>query len=244
MFVEELKRSTSTGGGFAERFIQRINGTERQSSDMSRLIPIVFIVDDDSSVRERLEFVIQSAGWQPKTFACAEQFLDCPPVVAPNCLLIDASLPNTNALDLQKRVASERPGTSIILIAAHIDVVTAVEVMKAGAVGIFMKPLSETPVLTTIREALERSRISLAREDKIRAIRARYRGLSQREQEVMILVVAGMLNKQVGGELHITERTVKAHRGQVMQKMKADSLPHLVKMAAELGLPVGEAMTC
>src|SRR5262249_52782690 len=148
--------------------------------------------------------------------------------------VIDVSFPDTNALDLQKRFANERPGTPVIYIAVCIDVATTVEAMKAGAVGIFTKPLRETPVLSSIQEALERSRINLAHEDKIRALRDRYHGLSPREREVMALVVSGLLNKQVGGELSISERTVKAHRGQVMQKMKAHSLPHLVKMAAEL----------
>ena len=241
MFVEKLNGFPSNGQGFAERSAERANGHELESSQISHLIPIVFVVDGDALVSKQLELLILSAGWQPKTFASAEEFLDCPRAVVPNCLVIDVPLPDFKALDLQKRVARERPGTSIIFIAARIDLATTVEAMKAGAVGIFIKPLSETPVLTSIQEALERSRINLAREDQIRTLRDRYHGLSRREREVMALLVSGLLNKQVGGELSITERTVKAHRGQVMQKMKAHSLPHLVKMASELDLAAGRS---
>jgi FixJ family two-component response regulator len=241
MFLEKLNGFPSNGQCFAERFGECANGHESQSSQISCLVPTVFVVDGDVYVREQLELLIRSAGWQPKMFASAGEFLNCPRVAVPNCLVIDVSVPNTNALDLQKRIASERPSMSIILIAACIDVATTVEAMKAGAVGIFMKPFSENLLLTSIQEALERSRINLAREDGIRTLRDRYRGLSRREREVMALLVLGLLNKQVGGELSITERTVKAHRGQVMQKMKAHSLPHLVKMAAELDLAAGRS---
>jgi FixJ family two-component response regulator len=241
MFMEKLNGFPSNGQDFVGRFGECANVRELPSPQMSHLMPIVFVVDGDGFVREQLELLIRSAGCQPKTFASAQEFLDCPLAVVPNCLVIDVSLPGTNALELQKRVACERPGTSLIFIATRIDVATTVEAMKAGAVGIFMKPLSANALLTCIQEALERSGINLAHEDEIRALRDRYRGLSRREREVMALVASGLLNKQVGGELGITERTVKAHRGQVMQKMKADSLPHLVKMAAKLGVAAGRS---
>jgi FixJ family two-component response regulator len=241
MLIEKLKMFPSNRQGFAARFGETPNGPGLGSPQISHLIPVVFVVDGDVFIRKQLELLIRSADWQPKTFASAEEFLDCPRTVVPNCLVVDVSLPDTDALDLQKRVASERPDTSIIFIAARMDVATTVEAMKAGAVGIFMKPLRGNALVTSIREALERSRINLAHEDEMRALRDRYRGLSRREREVMALVVSGLLNKQVGGELGITERTVKAHRGQVMQKMKADSLPHLVKMSAKLGVAAGRS---
>jgi FixJ family two-component response regulator len=241
MFMEKLNGFPSNGQGFAGRFGERANGRKLQSPQISYLIPIVFVVDGDVFVRKQLELLIRFAGCQPKMFTSAEEFLDYPRAVVPNCLVIDASLPDTNALDLQKRVASDHPGTPVIFITACIDVATTVKAMKAGAVGIFVKPLSENALLTSIQEALERSGINLAHEDEIRALRDRYRGLSRREREVMALVASGLLNKQVGGELGITERTVKAHRGQVMQKMKAGSLPHLVKMATTLGVTAGQS---
>ena len=232
MFIQKLKMFPSNG---------HANGPELGSSQMSRLIPMVSVVDGDVFARKQLELLIRSADWQLKTFASAEEFLDCPRAVVPNCLVVDVSFPDTDILHLQKRVASQRPDTSIIFIAARMDVPTTVEAMKAGAIGIFVKPLPRNALVTSIREALERSRMNLAHEDEMRALRDRYRGLSPREREVMALVVSGLLNKQVGGELGIGEGTVKAHRGQVMQKMKADSLPHLVKMAAKLGIAAGRS---
>jgi FixJ family two-component response regulator len=205
------------------------------ASVMADVTPIVFAVDEDGAVRESLELLIRRERWRCETFATAEEFLRRSPAGAPNCLVINVPLPDANALDLQKRVASERPGTSIIFIVARIDLATTVEAMKAGAIGIFMKPLTGKALVTSIQEALERSRINLAHEDEMRALRDRYHGLSRREQEVMALVVSGLLNKQGGGELGISVRTVKARRGQVMQKMKANSLANLVRMAEKLG---------
>lgn len=199
--------------------------------------PILFILDEDASVRESLELLILREGWRCRTFASVQELLAHPlAVVVPNCLVLDASVSGSNALDLQKRVAVHRRGTPIIFIAGRIDVPTTVKAMKAGAVGVFMKPLSENALLSSIREALERSSITLGHEAEMRVLRDRYTSLSRREREVMVLVVSGLLNKQVGGELGISEITVKAHRGQVMQKMRANSLPDLVKMAASLGL--------
>jgi FixJ family two-component response regulator len=195
--------------------------------------PVVFVVDDDVSVRESLELMISRAGWQPETFATAQEFLDRPEVSVPSCLVLDVSLPGLSGLDLQKRMA-ERSCTPIIFITGYGDIPTTVRAMKAGAVEFLTKPFSDDALLGAIEQALERSRIALHRDAEIRVLRESYRHLTQRERQVMALVVTGLLNKQIGGELGISEITVKAHRGRVMEKMKAGSLPELVKMAARL----------
>jgi FixJ family two-component response regulator len=203
---------------------------------MSHATPIVFVVDDDVSVRRSLELLIGSAGWQPVTFASAQEFLSSPRVLAPSCLVLDVTLPDLNGLELQKRVAVDRMDMPIIFISGYGDVPMTVQAMKAGAVEFLTKPFSDDVLLTAIQHALERSSTVLANEARTRALRDCHESLSPREREVMALVVSGLLNKQVGGELGISEITVKAHRGQVMRKMKADSLADLVKMAARLRL--------
>ena len=209
-------------------------GHEVGSSPMSTATPVVFVVDDDVSVRESLELLIQNEGWQPKTFTSAQGFLDCPRALVPSCLLLDISLPGLNGLDLQKRVAVERTDMPIIFITGYGDVPKTVQAMKAGAVEFLTKPFNDEVLLTAVRQALERSRLALAQEAEMQELRDRYASLTPREREVMALVVSGLLNKQVGGELGISEITVKAHRGQVMQKMKANSVADLVKMAGRL----------
>jgi FixJ family two-component response regulator len=203
---------------------------------MSHATPIVFVVDDDVSVRESLELLIRSAGWQPETFASAQEFLARPPVFAPSCLVLDVNLPDLNGLDLQKRVAADRIDMPIIFITGYGDVPMTVQAMKAGAVEFLTKPFGDDVLLSAIRLAIERSHTALDDEAERRALRDRHASLSRREREVMALVVSGLLNKQVGFELGISEITVKAHRGKVMRKMKAGSLADLVNMAARLRL--------
>jgi FixJ family two-component response regulator len=201
---------------------------------MSTATPIVFIVDDDVSVRESLELLVRCEGWQPETFESAQAFLDRPRSLLPSCLVLDVSLPGLNGLELQKRVAAERTDMPIIFITGHGDIPMTVRAMKAGAVEFLTKPFSDEALLSAIRQALQRSRLALSHEAEIEGLRNCYESLTPREQQVMALVVSGLLNKQIGGELGISEITVKAHRGQVMHKMKADSLAALVGMAAKL----------
>ena len=203
---------------------------------MSYMPPIVFVVDDDVSVRESLEALIRHEGWQVETFATARDFLAQQPVIAPSCLILDVALPDLNGLDLQSRVAGDRTDMPIIFITGFGDVPTSVRAMKAGAVEFLTKPFADDVLLDAIRNAIVQSQSALDRESELRALRKRYASLSRREREVMALVVSGLLNKQVGGELGISEITVKAHRGRVMRKMEARSLPALVTMAATLGL--------
>jgi len=206
------------------------------ASPTSHATPIVFVVDDDVSVRESLELLIRYAGWQPETFASAQEFLARARALVPSCLVLDVNLPGLSGLDLQKHVAVDRIDIPIIFITGYGDVPKTVQAMKAGAVEFLTKPFADDVLLSAIRNAIDRSRTTLAHEAEMRVLRDSYESLTRREREVMALVVAGLLNKQIGDELGISEITVKAHRGKVMQKMKADSLPDLVKMDARLRL--------
>ena len=217
--------------GVMSPFIQK---TDRKTS-ISNAIPIVFVVDDDISVRESLEVLIRCEGWQPETFASAKEFLIRSRPVVPSCLVLDVFLPDLNGLDLQKRLAIERADMPILFITGHSDVPTTVQAMKAGAVEFLMKPFEQSVLLDAIGESLERSRLALTREMEMHVLRTRYASLSRRERQVMALVVSGLLNKQIGGQLGISEITVKAHRGRVMQKMEAESVADLVRIAVRLG---------
>jgi len=201
---------------------------------ISAAIPSVFIVDDDVSVRESLELLVRNENWKAETFASAQEFLDHPRAPVPSCLVLDLSLPGLNGLELQKHLAAQHLDMPTIFITGYGDVPKSVQAMKAGALEFLTKPLDNDTLISAIRSALERSRLALAQDAEMQELRARYASLTSREQQVMRLVVSGMLNKQVGAELGISEITVKAHRGQVMQKMKADSLATLVKLDAKL----------
>jgi FixJ family two-component response regulator len=203
---------------------------------MPDITPVVFVVDDDVSVRESLEALIQFAGWQAETFECAQEFLARPRPGAPSCLVLDVGLPDLNGLDLQKRIAIDRTDMPIIFITGHGDVPMTVQAMKAGAVEFLTKPFQDDVLLQAIHNALERSETALGQQATMSVLRHKHASLSRREVEVMALVVSGLLNKQVGDRLGISEITVKAHRGSVMRKMEARSLPDLVNMATRLGV--------
>jgi FixJ family two-component response regulator len=202
---------------------------------MSQDAPIVFVVDDDVSVRESLELLIRFAGWEPELFASAREFLARPRVFTPSCLVLDVSLPDLNGLDLQKLVA-DRMDMPVIFITGYGDIPMTVRAMKAGAVEFLTKPFDDEVLLGAIRQGLERSRAAVDDEAEMRALRECYATLTPRERQVMALVASGLLNKQAGMRLGISEITVKAHRGRVMQKMGADSLADLVKIAERLRL--------
>ena len=196
--------------------------------------PIVFVVDSDPSIRESLELLVSAAGWRAETFASAQEFLARPRSVVPSCLILDVTLPDLNGLELQERIASERTDMPIIFLTGIADIAMTVRAMKRGALEFLTKPFDAEALLIGIQQAIKRSEAALGRESQLNALRTWYGSLTQREREVMTLVVSGLLNKQVGGELGISEITVKAHRGNVMRKMKANSFANLVNMAARL----------
>ena len=201
---------------------------------MSDVRPTVFIVDDDLSVRESLEALIAVMGWEPRTFMSAQEFLDAAPASGPSCLVLDVSLPDLSGLDVQALVAPDRIDMPIIFITGHGDIPMSVQAMKAGAAEFLTKPFNDDVLLAAIRGALESSRAAIGEQAARQVLRDRYATLSRREREVMALVVLGLLNKQVGGELGISEITVKAHRGRVMEKMQARSLADLVRMSGTI----------
>lgn len=211
-----------------------IQSSSSISSATPTVRPIVFVVDDDVSVRESLELIIAASGWLPEVFASAEEFLVRPREPVPSCLVLDVGLPTLNGLDLQRRIAG-RSDLPIIFITGHGDIPMTVQAMKAGAVEFLTKPFSSEALLSAIHGAIERSRASLAQEAALQDLRDRYESVTTRERQVMALVVRGQLNKQIAFELGLTEITVKVHRGRVMRKMEANSLADLVNMAARLG---------
>jgi len=200
--------------------------------------PVVFVVDDDVSIRESLEALIRRAGWTPQTFSSANAFLSHPRQERPGCLLLDVELPDLNGLDLQDRLAADRSDLPIIFITGHGDIPRSVRAMKAGAAEFLTKPFERDVLLNAIGRAIERSRVALGQAGELKTLRARHESLTPRERQVFAWVVSGLLNKEVGAALGMTEATVKAHRGQVMQKMKAGSLAELVRIATRLELPL------
>lgn len=199
-------------------------------------LPIVFVVDDDISVRESLELMIRSAGWCPELFPSALAFLARPRPLVPCCLVLDVNLPDLNGLDLQTSIGADRPEMPIIFITGYGDIPLTVRAMKAGAAEFLTKPFNDDVLLSVIAEALERSSAALTQTQSLHSLRKTFDSLTPREREVLIMVVAGRLNKQIAAILGISEITVKAHRGKVMRKMEARSLPELVKMADRLGI--------
>jgi FixJ family two-component response regulator len=192
--------------------------------------PVVFVVDDDISVRDSLELLIENAGWRAAVYASAREFLSHPRVLGPACLILDVTLPEISGLDLQ-RLLADRPDVPIIFITAYGNVSTTVRAMKAGAVEFLTKPFREEVLLEAVREAIQHSRSVIQSEAEKQTLRARHASLSCREREVLDLVITGLLNKQIGGRLGISEITVKAHRGRMMRKMRAHSIGDLINMA-------------
>jgi FixJ family two-component response regulator len=197
---------------------------------------VIAIVDDDPSVRKGLERLIRSLGWQAETFASAQEFLDRPRTEAPSCIVLDLQLPGLSGLELQKRMSEAGLETPIVFLTGHGNIPASVKAMKAGAVEFLTKPVDEQELLRAIQEAIERDRRTREEHADKRELKRRYESLTAREQEVMEQVISGLLNKQIAGELKITEDTVKFHRGHIMRKMQADSLADLVRMAETLGI--------
>jgi FixJ family two-component response regulator len=214
--------------------IASIFGPKRDSERSSESVPIVFLITGDISEQESLESLVAREGWRFETFESAREFLARPRRLVPSCIILDSS-PELNGLEEQKAIVQERSEVPIIVISRHADVPTSVKAMKAGAIDFLVRPFSDENLVLRVRATLERSRVALQREMELSELRNCYASLSPRERQVMALVVSGLLNKQVGAELGISEITVKAHRRQVMQKMKADSLPDLVRMESALG---------
>jgi FixJ family two-component response regulator len=211
-------------------------GLGMKASSMGGSASVVLVVDDDISVRESLELLIEQAGWRPELFASAQELLSRPPPTGASCLVLDVNMPGLSGLDLQKRIAADYSGTPIIFITGYGDIPMTVQAMKAGAVEFLTKPYTSEVLLTAVRSALERSRALVEEQAGLEVLRKRHRSLTPREKDVMALVVRGQLNKQAGGSLGISEITVKAHRGRVMHKMHAKSLAELVNMARRLGI--------
>ena len=217
-------------------YLKTYPDTNPRPASAAHETPVVFIVDNDDSARDSLELLVRSAGWRPEPFSSAREFLSHPRALVPNCLVLDVNLPDLSGLDLQQHVCAERTDMPIIFVTGHGDISTTVRAMKAGAVEFLTKPCGDDALLAAIDAALQRSKMVLARDGEMRTLRERHTSLSRREQEVMALVVSGLLNKQVGFELGISEITVKAHRGHMMRKMNARCLPELVNMALRLGI--------
>jgi FixJ family two-component response regulator len=223
------------GLGFSTTTYRSSTGRAFDGFSATDVMSHVFVVDDEVSVRESLELLMCAEGWQVETFASAADFMSRPRATVPCCLVLDVKLPGFSGLELQRQLAGEST-MPIVFITGYGDVATTVQAMKGGAFDFLTKPLKDGVLLDAVRGALGKSRAALVHEAEMEALRTSYGSLTRRERDVMALVVTGLLNKQVAGELGISEITVKAHRGQVMRKMKADSLPALVTMAARIGV--------
>lgn len=205
---------------------------------MNRIEPIVFVVDDDTAVRDAIKDLLESVGMRAQTFGSSTEFLARKPVEAPSCLILDVRLPGKSGLDFQKQLAAEKVEIPIIFITGHGDIPMTVQAMKEGAVDFLTKPFRDQELLDAIHKALDRDRARRDQDAEVAELRRRYEELTPREREVMALVIQGLLNKQIAGELGTSETTVKIHRGQVMRKMEAESLPDLVRMGERLCIPV------
>src|SRR5215467_3546863 len=203
---------------------------------MTEQAPVVFVVDDDVSVREALKNLLRSVAFKVETFASAQEFLSSKRPDAPGCLVLDIRLPGGSGLDLQRRLIGAKIQIPIIFISAHADVPMSVRAMKAGAVEFLTKPFRDQELLDAVQEAIERDRSERDLEKEQEALRQRYEGLTSREREVFNLVAKGLVNKQIGDQIDITEPTVKMHRGRLMHKMGAESLADLIRMAEKLGV--------
>ena len=204
--------------------------------------PTVFVVDDDISVRESLELLIRDQGWEPILFESAREFMARKSMPVPSCVVLDVNLPDLSGLDLQQQISGANSISPIIFITGYADIPMSVRAMKAGAIEFLTKPFDQNTIVDAIRSALHRSQSVLAKEAERAVLRERFASLSKREREVMVLVVRGLMNKQVAGELGISEITIKAHRGRVMRNMQATTFASLVNMATELGMATGSKM--
>lgn len=203
--------------------------------------PVVFVVDDDASVRKALANLLCSVGLKVQTFGTAQEFLSSERPDAPGCLVLDVRLPGLSGLDLQSQLVDAKNQLPVIFITGHGDIQMSVDAMKAGALEFLTKPFREQVLLDAIQQAVERDRAARAQRAALTELHGRYQSLTQREQEIMVLVVGGLMNKQIAGELGTTEATIKVHRAKVMHKMRADSLADLIRMAEKLGLPAAKS---
>lgn len=208
---------------------------------MSPEHPVVFIVDDDISVRDALKNLLRSVGLKAEAYGSAQEFLGARRPDGPSCLVLDVRLPDSSGLDLQRQLAEAHIEIPVIFITAHGDIQMSVRAMKAGAVEFLTKPFRDQDLLDAVQEAIRRDRAARAHSAETADLRERFESLSSREQEVLVRVAQGLANKQIAGQLGLSEATVKLHRGRLMQKMRATSLAHVIRMAEKLGIPANRS---